>query len=110
MIWLSDTAGQLIPSSEQKRFSCRGFIPPVGQGLNDYDHSILALKGCSGQVTVQLQGTPGSIMHIQTTLIHHQQLVQERASHDEGRAWPIGTHARTKQGSAGAAVLERKLI
>jgi hypothetical protein len=78
LVWLTDEAGVLLSSSPQNRSSCRGLVLPAGAQISEYDHSLFAIKGCGDQLTVQLQGTLDSIMLVQTTLIHHQRLVEQR--------------------------------
>ncbi len=76
MVWLLDQAGSLMTGKDAAK--CRGTTLPPGAPVGVYDYSITALKGCGEQLTVQIQGTLEAAMLIQTTLFHHQRLVDER--------------------------------
>lgn len=76
MVWLLDQAGSLMTGKDAAK--CRGATLPPGAPVGAYDYSITALKGCGEQLTVQIQGTLEAAMLIQTTLFHHQRLVDER--------------------------------
>lgn len=76
LVWLLGPTGG--PLATQDLAKCRGVVLPPGASAGEYDYSLAAMKGCGEQLTVQLQGTPEAVMLIQTTLYHHQRLVDER--------------------------------
>lgn len=78
LIWLTDQEGRLMPPSSREIARCRGVVLPPGSPVEQSDYSMFAMKGCGDQLAVQLQGTPDAVVLIQTTLIHHQQLVDQR--------------------------------
>lgn len=101
LVWLTDEVGVPLPSSSQSRSSCRGLALPACAQVAEYDYSLLAIKGCGDQLTVQLQGILDSIMLVQTTLIHHQQLVEQREATAKAALSRFGlTPEQTKQALA----------
>lgn len=76
MVWLQDQAGSPMVGKDVAK--CRGTTLPPGTPVGAYDYSMTAIKGCGAQLTVQMQGTLEAVMIIQTTLYHHQRLVDER--------------------------------
>lgn len=76
MVWLLDEAS--LPMAGKDVAKCRGATLPPGTPVGAYDYSITAIKGCGEQLTVQIQGTLEVAMMIQTTLYHHQRLIDER--------------------------------
>jgi hypothetical protein len=76
LVWLKDPSGS--PIGDNNLAKCRGVVPPPGSPAGAFDYSILAMKGCGEQLTVQLRGTPQAVMLIQSTLFDHQRLVEER--------------------------------
>ncbi len=76
MVWLLDAAGSPMVGKDVAK--CRGAALPPGTPVGSYEYSIMAIKGCGEQLTVQMQGTLEAAMMIQTTLYHHQRLIDER--------------------------------
>lgn len=99
MFWLVDTTG--APVAAQDLAKCRGFVPPPGTPVGEFDYSVLALKGCGEQLTVQLQGALDMVMLIQTTLYHHQRLVDAREATQKAALSRFGlAPEQTKQAPA----------
>ena len=99
MVWLLDQAGSLMTGKDVAK--CRGATLPPGAPVGVYDYSITALKGCGEQLTVQIQGTLEAAMLIQTTLFHHQRLVDERDATQKAMLSRYGlTPEQTKQAPA----------
>jgi hypothetical protein len=66
MVWLLDAAGSPMVGKDVAK--CRGAALPPGTPVGSYEYSIMAIKGCGEQLTVQMQGTLEAAMMIQTTL------------------------------------------
>lgn len=99
MVWLIDTSG--APPATQDFARCRGIVLPPGAQAGDSDYSLLAIKGCGEQLTVQLHGTSEAVMLIQTSLYHHQRLVDEREATQKAAMSRLGlTPEQTKQAPA----------
>lgn len=95
MVWLTDAAVAL--PAEQDRVKCRGILLPPGM-LEEFDYSMVAIKGCGEQLTVQLHGTPEAVILIQTSLYHHQRSLDERGATQKAELRRFGlTPEQTKQ-------------